>query len=77
MATSIANGPAPAAGKSEFRNQKQKQENRDESELLTVPDGWEKPAFSRGHTQRTLGKQFCISVPKYRDWQNMLMQPWT
>ncbi|EPQ18878.1 KRR1 small subunit processome component like protein [Myotis brandtii] len=28
MATSMANGPASAAGKSEFRNQKQKQENR-------------------------------------------------
>ncbi|KAK1340903.1 hypothetical protein QTO34_017300 [Cnephaeus nilssonii] len=71
MATSEGNEPALAPGKSEFRDQKQKQENRDESELLTVPDGWEEPAFSRGQTQRTLGgKQFCNSVLKYRDWQN-------
>ncbi|XP_036312650.1 KRR1 small subunit processome component homolog isoform X1 [Pipistrellus kuhlii] len=45
MAISEVNEPALAAGKSEFRNQKQKQENRDESELLTVADGWRNQLF--------------------------------
>ncbi|KAM8801002.1 KRR1 small subunit processome component homolog [Rhynchonycteris naso] len=51
MAPSKLKGPATGPGKSEFRNQMRKPENRGESELLIVPDGWKEPASNLGlHT---------------------------
>uniref|UniRef100_A0A2I3M651 KRR1 small subunit processome component n=1 Tax=Papio anubis TaxID=9555 RepID=A0A2I3M651_PAPAN len=57
------------AGKSEFRNQKTKPENQDESELLTVPDGWKEPAFSKEDNPRGLLEESSFSTlfPKYRE----------
>ncbi|XP_011905166.1 PREDICTED: KRR1 small subunit processome component homolog isoform X3 [Cercocebus atys] len=57
------------AGKSEFRNQKPKPENQDESELLTVPDGWKEPAFSKEDNPRGLLEESSFSTlfPKYRE----------
>uniref|UniRef100_A0A7N9CP69 KRR1 small subunit processome component n=1 Tax=Macaca fascicularis TaxID=9541 RepID=A0A7N9CP69_MACFA len=57
------------SGKSEFRNQKTKPENQDESELLTVPDGWKEPAFSKEDNPRGLLEESSFSTlfPKYRE----------
>ncbi|ELW63948.1 KRR1 small subunit processome component like protein [Tupaia chinensis] len=54
MAASWQNGLAARTGKSEFRYQKSMGENRDESELLPVPDGWKEPAFSKEDSPRGL-----------------------
>ncbi|ELW70510.1 KRR1 small subunit processome component like protein [Tupaia chinensis] len=69
MAASSLNRPAAGTGKSEFRNQKSKVENRDESELLTVPDGWKEPAFSKEDNPRGLLEEssFATLFTQYRE----------
>uniref|UniRef100_A0A671G2U5 KRR-R motif-containing protein 1 n=1 Tax=Rhinolophus ferrumequinum TaxID=59479 RepID=A0A671G2U5_RHIFE len=69
MASSTFNRSATVPGKSEFCNQMPKPEDQDESELLTVPDGWKEPGFStEGNPRRPLEERsFATLFPESRN----------
>ncbi|XP_075407381.1 KRR1 small subunit processome component homolog isoform X2 [Tenrec ecaudatus] len=66
---SVPHGSPTAPGKSQSRAQQAKPDDRDGSELLTVPDGWREPAFSKEDNPRGLLEEssFATLFPRYRE----------